>query len=272
MRPEDVEAVERLTALAFRTDRVGDHRRRWSEQARHLLTTDPGGCWVADAGGDVIGVAVSLRRDLLWILSAYAVHPDHQGHGIGTALLDAAVGYGAGCLRGMLTSLPDHQALRRYRRAGFTLHPTMQLNGVVDRSALPAVDGVRAGTAADFDLVDSVDRQVRGATHRPDNAHVLGYSTLLVCDLLTGAGYAYVAEWGVTRLAATNRAVAQRLLWAALARTAPGSAANVRNLTSDQEWAVDVGLAAGLRVEQDSYLALRHMRPPAPYVPSTGFG
>jgi GNAT superfamily N-acetyltransferase len=276
MRPEDVEAVERLTALAYGADRGAGHRRRWCEQARHLLTTDPGGCWLADGGdggsGGLAGVAVSLRRDLLWILSAYAVRPSHQGLGIGTALLDAAVGYGAGCLRGMLTSLPDPQALRRYRRAGFTLHPTMKLTGVVDRSALPAVDGVRAGTAADFDLVDSVDRRVRGATHRPDNAHVLGYSTLLVCDLLTASGYAYVAPWGVVRLAATNRAVAQRLLWAALAWPAPGSAVDVRNLTSDQEWAVDVGLAAGLRVEQDSYLALRHMRPPSPYVPSTGFG
>lgn len=275
MRPEDVDAVERLTALAYPADRTGEHRRRWREQAAHLLGTDPGGCWVADeagSAGPVVGVAIALRRDLLWILSSYAVHPDHQGRGIGTALLDAAVGYGAGCLRGMLTSLPDHQALRRYRRAGFTLYPTMRLTGVVDRSALPAVDGVRLGTAADFDLVDSVDRRVRGATHRPDNAHVLGYSTLLVCDLLTGTGYACVAPWGVTRLAATNRAVAQRLLWAALARSAPGSAVGVRNLTSEQEWAIDVGLAAGLRVDQDSYLALRHMRPPAPYVPSTGFG
>src|SRR5688572_14899934 len=94
MRPEDVEAVERLTALAYGADRGADHRHRWCEQARHLLTTDPGGCWVADGGsggdsggdggsGGLVGVAVSLRRDLLWILSAYAVHPRHQGRGIG---------------------------------------------------------------------------------------------------------------------------------------------------------------------------------------------
>jgi hypothetical protein len=62
------------------------------------------------------------------------------------------------------------------------------------------------------------------------------------------------------------------LLWAALARTEPGAEVVIRSLTSDQEWAVDVGLAAGLQVEQDAYLALRHMRPPAPYVPSILFG
>jgi hypothetical protein len=32
-----------------------------------------------------------------------------------------------------------------------------------------------------------------------------------------------------------------------------------------------VGLAAGLSVEPHGWLALRHMRPPAPYVPSSGF-
>ncbi|SDU65437.1 Ribosomal protein S18 acetylase RimI [Jiangella alkaliphila] len=288
MRPEDVDAAERLTALAYGADRTDDRRRRWCDRIRHLLTTDPGGCWVADDGGDgaadaagpgasgeagsINGVAVALRRDLLWVLSTYAVHPDHQSRGIGTALLGAAIDYGAGCLRGLVTSRPDPQALRRYRRAGFTLHPTMRLTGVVDRASLPAVDGVRVGTAADLDLVDSVDRRVRGATHRPDHAFVMAHSTLLVCDLFTASGYAFLADWGVTRLAATNRAVAQRLLWAALARTAPGSPADVRNLTSDQEWAIDVGLAAGLRLDQDAYLALRHMRPPAPYVPSSAFG
>ncbi|PZF82283.1 GNAT family N-acetyltransferase [Jiangella anatolica] len=262
MRPEDVEAARPLAA-------AGDG---WAERAGHLLTTDPGGCWVADDAGAVVGVAIALRRDLLWVLSSFAVRPDHQDGGIGAALLDAAVGYGAGCLRGLLTSGPDPQALRLYRRAGFTLHPTMRLSGVVDRSALPTVDGVRGGTAADLDLVDSVDRRVRGATHRSDHAFVMRHSALLVCDLLTGSGYAFATERGVQRLAATNRAVAQRLLWAALARTAPGSSADVRNLTSDQEWAIDVGLAAGLRLDQDGYLALRQLRPPAPYVPSSGFG
>lgn len=90
--------------------------------------------------------------------------------------------------------------------------------------------------------------------------------------MLTGRGYCYLDHSRVALLAATRRAVAQRLLWAALARTEPGAEVVIRSLTSDQEWAVDVGLAAGLRIEQDGYLALRHMRPPAPYIPSIPFG
>lgn len=279
MRPDDVDAVERLTAVAFGPDsplgvheRTPEQRKRWTARLHHLLHVDPGGCWVCDDGGTVVGVAAAVRRDLLWVLSTYAVEPEFQGRGAGKALLEVAIAYGAGCLRGLICSTRDPRAVRRYRLAGFTLHPTMQLTGVVDRASLPIIDGVRAGTDGDLEFVDSVDRQVRGATHRPDHAYLQDYGQLLVCDMLTGRGYAYLDPSRVALLAATSRAVAQRLLWAALARTEPGTNVLIRSLTSDQEWAVDVGLAAGLQVEHDAYLALRHMRPPAPYIPSVSFG
>jgi GNAT superfamily N-acetyltransferase len=279
MRPDDVDAAERLTAAAFApshphgtVERTPEQRKRWTARLHHLLTVDPGGSWVCDEDGDLVGVASAARRDLLWILSTYAVDPSYQGRGAGRALLAAAIGYGAGCLRGLVCSTRDPRAVRRYRLAGFTLHPTMQLSGVVDRAALPLVEGVRNGTDADLELVDSVDRQVRGATHQPDHAYLRDHARLLVCDLLTGRGYVYLDGARVSLLGATSRAVAQRLLWGALARTEPGSLARVRTLTSDQEWALDVGLAAGLQVEQDAYLALRHMRPPSPYIPSVQLG
>ncbi|HSI92600.1 MAG TPA: GNAT family N-acetyltransferase, partial [Jiangellaceae bacterium] len=175
MRVEDIDAAERLTARAFAassrtgaTERTPEQRRRWSSRLSHLLDADPAGCWVADDGA-VRGIAAAVRRDLLWVLSTYAVDPRYQGRGAGHALLEAAIGYGAGCLRGLICSTSDPRALRRYRRAGFTIHPTMQLTGTVDRASLPIIDGVREGTDADLELVDSVDRQVRGATHRPDH-------------------------------------------------------------------------------------------------------
>ena len=42
-------------------------------------------------------------------------------------------------------------------------------------------------------------------------------------------------------------------------------------LTAAQEWAVDVALTAGLSLRTEGYLCLRHMRPPAPYIPSGAF-
>lgn len=275
MRADDIDSAEEITAVAYGspqgvTSRNPEQRKRWTDRLAHFLDTDLHGCWIAEVDGRSVGLAVALRRDLLWVLSSYAVRPDFQGTGVGVALLDAALNYGAGCLRGMILSTANPRAVRRYRRAGFSISPTMELRGVVNRSALPVVDGIRPGSPGDLDLVDSIDRRVRGATHRPDHAVISTHADLLVCDLLTGSGYAYVDGPRIALLAATNRNVAQRLLWSALARTA--GEALVRSLTADQDWALDVGLAAGLEVQQDAYLALRHMRPPAPYIPSVHFG
>lgn len=45
----------------------------------------------------------------------------------------------------------------------------------------------------------------------------------------------------------------------------------VSDLTAEQQWAVEVGLATGLQVRNEGYLCLRGMRPPEPYIPSGAF-
>jgi GNAT superfamily N-acetyltransferase len=249
-----------------------DWRPYWSRRARHFLRHDPDGCWVADVDGSVVAVALAVRREKLWALSAYFVHPDHQGAGIGTALLDAVLTYSQGCLRGIVISTGDPRAARRYRLAGFTLHPSIRIAGTVNRAALPVVDGVREGNLGDRDLCDSVDRRVRGAAHGVDHEFMCAEHELLVCDTLTGSGYCFVdTSSSPVLLAATNRKLAQRLLWSALARSPEGGRVRVDYLTAAQEWAVDVCLAAGLSLRTEGYLCLRHMRPPAPYLPSVAF-
>ncbi|WP_115848795.1 GNAT family N-acetyltransferase [Thermasporomyces composti] len=244
----------------------------WTRRAKHFLRHDPDGCWVADVDGKVAGVAMALRRDKLWGLSAYFVHPNHQGAGIGKALLDAVLGYSRGCLRGIIISTEDPRAARRYRLAGFSLHPTIRVAGVVDRTSLPVVPGVREGGPGDRDLCDSVDRQVRGAAHGVDHEFLGGEYGLLVCDTLVGSGYCYVdANGSPVLLAATGRKIAQRLLWSALARSPENAQVRIDYLTAAQEWAVDVALTAGLSLRTEGYLCLRHMRPPAPYIPSGAF-
>ncbi|MBA2532871.1 MAG: GNAT family N-acetyltransferase [Nocardioidaceae bacterium] len=282
MRPADVAVAERVSAEAFLAlapapsetgppSRRSDVRaERWRRRAAHLLRHDAEGCWVAEDDA-VVGIALALRREGMWGLSAYGVLPGLQGSGIGKALLEAAIGYGTGCLRGMICSSHDPRAARRYRAAGFTLHPAMELSGLVDRSVLPLVDGVREGSSADLDLCDSVDRQVRGAGHTPDHEFLMEFSELLVCDQLTGSGYCHVVDGSPALLSATSRRVASRLLWEALARSAPAASVSFGDVTAEQEWAVDVALAAGLSVYNEGYLCLRHMRPPTPYLPSAHF-
>ncbi|CAI9419604.1 hypothetical protein HIDPHFAB_03776 [Nocardioides sp. T2.26MG-1] len=281
MTPDDVPAAERVSDEGFfeldsrmrRTHepaaerRTDPHRAVWLERTRHLVRTDPGGCWVAEDGTGVIGMATSFRRETLWCLATYAVLPGRQGQGIGKPLLAAALQHGRACTRGMLSASADPKAARVYHQAGFELHPQMSMSGTVDRSAIPVVEKVRDGSASDIDLMDSLDRATRGAGHGPDHELMLRTWRLLVSDTTTGSGYAYLNERGMPALlAASNRRTATRLLWAALAegpeRTTLG------HLTPANRWALDVGFASRLELQQEGYLGLRGMKPPAPYVHS----
>ena len=281
LRGDDVAAAERLTSASYheldlRTRTVGSPEaepregaaaQSWERRVHHLLRTDPGGCWVAEADGRLVGVAIGGRRELLWFLASYAVHPALQGQGLGRALLAAAMQHRQGCLRAMLTASPDPRALRLYRQAGFTLHPQLLLRGEVDRTALPAGTRVREGALQDLDLLDSVDRRARGAGHGVDHELLAREHRLVVADAGTGSGYAYVSDTGSpVLLAATNRRTAAALLWEALAATLPGLPVEVARVTAANEWAIDVGLAAGLEIHQRGYLALSHLEPPVPYL------
>lgn len=275
MTSDDVGNAERLSDEAFTpmaepgmsTGRDAAQQALWRQRAEHLLGTDPAGCWVAERGGAMVGFATSFRRDLTWFLATYAVRPELQGAGLGRALLDAALMHSRGCLRGMLSSSRDPKAFRRYRLAGFTMHPQMFLVGRVDRGAIPVVDHVRDGDESDFALLDSLDRQRRDAAHGPDHAVLLAQNRLVVVDRPSGSGYAYVAADGRPAVVcASSRKVASELLWEAIASAPADVPVTVPHITAANEWAIDVGLAAGLAVHTAGYLAVRGMKPPAPYV------
>lgn len=281
MRSTDIEAAEELSAAAFvqleheirRSADPAPLRRPpeqvapWCERTAHFLETDPKGCWVAERDDTMIGVATSFRRDLSWFLATYAVLPSQQGAGVGKAVLDAALSHSVGCLRGMLAASDDPRALRCYQLAGFSLHPQLYLYGVVDRSAIPVIEHVREGTPGDFELMDSIDRRLRDAAHGVDHPVLSRLHRLLVSDRPTGSGYVYVDAAGQPALlAATNRRTATRLLWETLASTTPDAEVTIGHVTAANQWALDVGLAARLPVRTAGYLALRGMKPPAPYL------
>ena len=278
MTAADVPVAERLSSAGFyeldvRTHRPGlplPERRSpsrssaWRERTAHFLETDGGGCWVAEDDEGMAGFATSYTRELMWCLATFAVRPGIQGRGIGRVLLEAATHHGRGCLRGMLSASSDPKAVRLYWGAGFTLHPQMFLTGTVDRTTIPVVEKVREGSAADFELMDSLDRRTRGAAHGRDHPLMLSWWRLLVSDTSTGSGYVYTSGERVELLAASNRRTAARLLWAVLA-DAEGEVL-VPHLTAANPWAVDIGLTARLTLHQEGFLGLRGMKPPAPYV------
>lgn len=279
MTQEDVPDAERISDEGFfeldsrmrratapePTRRTAIHRDAWIRRTRHLVRTDPGGCWVAEDESGLVGIATSFRREVLWCLATYAVLPGRQGQGIGKPLLAAALQHGRACTRRMLSASSDTKAVRVYHQAGFELQPQMYLTGRVDRTALPVVEKVREGSAADIDLMDSLDRAARGAGHGVDHELMLSTWRLLVSDTTTGSGYAYLDERGrLALLAASNRRTATRLLWAALAEGP--EVATVPHLTGANQWALEVGFAARLELHTEGYLALHGMKPPSPYV------
>jgi GNAT superfamily N-acetyltransferase len=292
MRTDDVADMERLSWLSYgaptasapgtvnadqasvshtSTGRAPLGAAAWTRRTNHLLRTDPTGCWVAEENDQTIGMAIALKRETMWILASYAVLPRPQDQGIGRMLLAAAISHGRGALRGMLVSSNDPRAARHYRQAGFTLHPTMTMSGLIDRHSIPAAvaDRVREGSAGDFDLMDSIDRRTRGSAHGIDHQLLLESFRLIVTDRSTGSGYAFVNDAGSPMLlAATNRRTATALLWEAIAASPGGRPVAIAGITTSNEWAIDIGLAAGLSLRTEGYLGLRHMRPPMPYLPN----
>jgi hypothetical protein len=130
---------------------------------------------------------------------------------------------------------------------------------------------VREGSLGDRDLMDSVDRRVRDSAHGVDHEVMLQGHRLVVVDRSTGSGYAYVPPaGGVSLLAATNRRTATDLLWESLAASDPETPVSIDHVTAVNEWAVDVGLESRLEPWTEGYLALRGMKPPAPYLHNGG--
>ncbi|MFF3978250.1 GNAT family N-acetyltransferase [Streptomyces sp. NPDC055808] len=287
MREADLPSAERASAVTFfeserSTRRVSDPEieprsadasQQWVDRMRFFLSVDPEGCWVAidEVAGArrTVGFAIAQNRAGLWFLATYGVLPSHQGQGVGKRLLDAALAH-AGGRPGIFSSSVHPGATRRYRAADFSLHPQMRMVGVVDRSTLPVIDGLREGRADDFAWMDQLDRDLRVAGHGPDHGYMLDTLRLVVCRDPARPGYVYLDDRGrASLLAASDPATARKLLWEALASSQGPTLVNC--ITAPNEWAIDVGLAARLDIGQEGYIAVRGMPVPAPYLASGHF-
>lgn len=257
-----------------RDDRFWD---RVAGRFRHFMTNDPDGTLVAVVDGTVIGCALALKRESYWGLSLLAVDPSAQGTGAGRRLLDTALRYAEGCERAVIMSSTDPRAIRSYATSGFTLHPQVWAVGEPDRSSLPATNPrVRAGSASDIELADSVDRLVRGAARGPDQVRMaaeLPEITMYVVDDPDGRGYVYVRSDGeIYCLAATDEETASRLLWRGFAHAADaGKPVDLYALPAEQQWAIKASLEARLTVKPGGPVFWRGGSPPPAYLPSGAF-
>ena len=236
---------------------------------QQLLERDPGGAWVAEEAGRVVGAALALDREGIWGLSLLVVLPGHQSSGLGRALLERSLEYAGGGERGaIILASPDSRALRAYARAGFEAHPCLRATGVPAVAEAPG--SVRDGDESDLPLAEAVDRAVRGAPHGSDlEAFLRSHSRLLVYP---ERGYAVLGGGGIRVLAALDDEAARDLLLAALAASPPGEEAEVEWITATQQWAVAPVLDAGLLLKPSGAVFVRgDVGPFRPYLPSGAY-
>jgi len=235
-----------------------------------LQASDPGGSFVAVRGDRVVGLAQALVREHLWVLSLFAVGVDTQGQGVGRDLLDVALSYGEG-LSGMIVASRDPRAARRYAAAGFDLHPAVTAWGRVRPDRLPASDGVRPASAADFEWMGGVDRTCRGASHGVDFDAMADDGCRFLA--LGQEGYVVIRNGRPGPLAAVDERAATALLAAALREAPDDDEVEVGWMTAHQQWAIGVSLAAGLELHPVGPVFLRGFdAAPGPYLVSGTWG
>jgi predicted N-acetyltransferase YhbS len=285
LRDDDVAAAQ-LTAYhslrnagiayGWETPELDDAvRERGQRRMRHALRHDPGGAFVADRDGEIVGVSLATRRGPLWFLSLLAVATDVQSQGVGRRLLEAACATLDGV--GMLCASSDPKALRRYRRAGFDLVPAYVAEGAVDRALLPPPGAVRAASYDDDrEFVEEIAVLQRGAPYGPDlDFYAAAGNPLFVTDTSRGRGFVVAAPHGASVLGATTAEAASALLWTAIAEaTKP---VDVLWISREQQWAIDVALDARLSVKPGGSVCVQQrephrLGPMSPYLPSGLWG
>jgi hypothetical protein len=149
----------------------------------------------------------------------------------------------------------------------------MDAIGKVNVAAIPPGDPAIERIELDrVDRLEAVARATRGAPYTQELPGILSWGVEVYA--LADRGFVLVREGrGIWALAATDAEAATALLWHGLARIGEASWPPVRWITAEQQWAVQVVLAAGLRLAPFGALCVRG-RPGTlcPYLPSGPYG
>jgi GNAT superfamily N-acetyltransferase len=274
LRDEDVAPADRLCLdVLFGTlpgDDEEERRERSHARIRHLAETDPGGAWVAERAGELVGVALALVREGVWGFSLFAVAADLQGHGVGRALFERSWVYGEGADGHLILSSEHPAAMRQYAQTGLRLLPCVSAAGIADLSRAPDLDRVEDAGLDGVPLADAIGRELRGAGHGRDLPILLAHGAHLL--VLEDRAFVVVRRGHVNVLGARDEDAARLVLWAALAQAGPGATVAVDFLTAGQNWAMPVVLDARLALSPDGpVFAGGRLGPMAPYVPSGAY-
>jgi GNAT superfamily N-acetyltransferase len=144
---------------------------------RHLVETDPDGCWLAEKHGRVIGFGLTHRRGEHWYLAFLFILPTEQSRGLGRQLLEACLGEARGTgvtRRSVVVEAIQPVSTALYAQFGMVPRvPLYVFTGEVRAGALPDGEAALASvglTVAEFSGfreqaqadIDALDRTVVG--------------------------------------------------------------------------------------------------------------
>jgi GNAT superfamily N-acetyltransferase len=253
------------------------NERRRQNRTRHFLGTDPGGSWVADDEGTIVGMSQATVREGYWLLSQLGTIPGRQGRGLGRELLRLALSHGDPESPGTIQCSRDPKAMALYSNFGFSLHPVVAAWGHLRPGAVARPPDVtrfetEQVTESQLDIVTAIDRRVRGSARTIDVEMMLseeGNRLLLHGD----QAYAVAKDERIVTLGALTEESAALVLRTMLAESPEGETIEVNWLTSAQQWAIRVLTQAGIELQPYGPVMVRGMSgPPTPYIPSGGYG
>jgi ribosomal protein S18 acetylase RimI-like enzyme len=269
-------AMRARFGLPITGNSLQDERRR-HQRTRHFLGTDPGGSWVADDEGAIVGMSQSFVREDYWMLSQLGTVPGRQGRGLGRELLRLALSHGDPESPGTIQCSRDPKAMALYSSFGFALHPVVAAWGTMRPGAVQRPDDVTRHepeevTRTELDLIAAIDRKVRKSARTIDIQSMLAQPGNHL--LLHGEqAYAIAKDERIVTLGARNETSAALVLQAMLAEAPDGETIEVNWLTSAQQWAIRVLTHAGIALQPYGPVMVRGMAaPPSPYIPSGGYG
>lgn len=224
------------------------------------LRNDPGGLWVAEDAGRVVGFGFSWITGDLWYLAQLFVASSHQGRGIGRALLERTLRHERenATTRALITFGFNLAALTLYLQYG--LVPRMPIYSVAarrDSFRAPLGGEIRCTplepTSAHLDGLALTDKAVLGVSREKHHAFLIGSSPLRGFALEHAGewlGYFYAAPDGhIGPLAVTDRAALGGAFSAALALVASDAPEQVSAfLPGASGKALSIAIEHGMRI------------------------
>jgi ribosomal protein S18 acetylase RimI-like enzyme len=266
-RADELERAEELVALSINdlTERHGFGPIASSRRPQFQLFSlqdDPEGVWVAEDGGEILGMALSWICGDLWFLAELFVAPGQQGRGIGNELMKRTLDHArkAGAAnKALITFTFNRVSQGLYIRHGFFPRlPLYMFKGAPERLK-ERLQGPQLRhlaleeTAAHRKSLATIDAQALGVSREKHHRYLIADGAMRGVLFHAGddcVGYAYISADGhIGPLAVTQRNDLAAAFTTALRLAVDGGSPQVSAfLPGICEAALSLAVASGMQI------------------------